>query len=132
MITPAILILGTGSLLGTVLSRLGRVVDQVRRVAATTPTTDAEIEKRKLLIHLMKCRARHAERSVTFYYNAVSLFILTCLLIAADKILGRGEYYWAPVATSVGGVLLMFIGTGSMVAECRLAVKQLHDEISEI
>ena len=66
MITPALLILASGSLLGTVVARLGRVVDRARKIAADL-NSDAtkRDETARETMHLLERRETCFERSMS-------------------------------------------------------------------
>jgi hypothetical protein len=70
MITPALLILASGSLIATALVRLARVVDRVRRLSETRDAPAAGE------LHRHERRALLAERAVRLYYCAVVCFVL--------------------------------------------------------
>jgi hypothetical protein len=133
MITPALLLLGSASLVASALMRMARVVDRARILAAIahegTPekigvTTD---QLRKWLSsHAL--RARYAERSITLLYAAIVVFISTCLSIAMDRATG-GSLSWLPVVLAVAGTLLLLTGGAYMVAESRLSGEQISEEI---
>jgi hypothetical protein len=132
MITPALLILACGSLLSTVLARLARVNDHVRALAQMMETSPgaANASNRETLTILQR-RADLCEISMGAYFIAVTLFVGTCLLIAIDRLVAHAVY-WAPVTTSVLGVALLLIGSSFMIAECRLAVRDLKHELDGI
>lgn len=132
MITPALLILASGSLIATVLARVGRIVELVRKIAEAVKSSATEISEtdRKLLLTLRK-RAELAERAMIAYYAAVVCFVLTCLLIGIDRFVNH-MIYFVPVTTAMIGVILVLAGSAFMVSECRVAMHQLRGEIDEV
>jgi len=135
MITPALLILGSASLVASVLVRMARVVDRARALASianegswerlgVTPATLRTWLDRHAL------RARHAERSIALLYGAVVVFIATCLSIALDRLTGDA-LAWLPVSLAILGTLLLLGGGAWMVAESRLAGDQIQEEIRQ-
>ena len=94
MITPALLISATGSLVLSTSTRLGRVVDRVRaleiRVGELIYAEDKEAiplyEKRVEvvvdLIDKVTSRSRLLQRAMTTFYYGLMLFILTSVAIA--------------------------------------------------
>ncbi|HJZ73295.1 MAG TPA: DUF2721 domain-containing protein [Vicinamibacterales bacterium] len=133
MITPAVLILASASLVASALVRMARVVDRARNLVAIayerTPEkagVTAEVLRTWLEDHAR--RARHAEQAIALLYGAVVSFIATCLSIALDRAVS-GSLAWLPVSLAVLGTLLLFGGGAEMVAESRLSGKQIQDEI---
>ncbi len=132
MITPALLILASGSLIATVLARIGRIVELVRKIAEVTKSSQSGISSaNRELLTILKQRGSLAEKALIAYYAAVVLFVLTCLLIGVNKFVNH-ELYAFPIATAMIGVTLVLTGSAFMVGECRLAMKQLRGEIDEI
>ena len=93
MITPALLILASASLVASALMRMARVVDRARILAASAH--DGTWEKVGATPDLLRAwlarharRARYAEQSIALLYGAVVIFIATCLAIALDR--GQG------------------------------------------
>jgi hypothetical protein len=122
MITPALLILASGSLIATTLVRLARVVDRVRKLAeygeTTTPGALRRHERRALL----------AERALQSYFFAVVCFVVSGVAIGIDH-LAADRLTWLPVAVTLLGMGLIVAGSAAMLAECRLAVAELGAEI---
>jgi len=133
MITPALLLLGSASLVASALLRMARVVDRARVLASLTH--ESAFDKIGITPDQMGAwleshaqRARYAERSITFLYSAIVVFILTCLSIALDRALG-GSLSWLPVMLAVAGTLLLLTGGAYMVVESRLSGEQISAEI---
>jgi hypothetical protein len=135
MITPALLLLGSASLVTSALIRMARVVDRARILAAIAHEgtmdkigiTTAQLRS-WLASHAQ--RACYAERSITLLYAAIVAFISTCLSIALDRATG-GSLSWLPVILAVGGTLLLLTGGAYMVAESRLSGEQIGQEIGQ-
>jgi hypothetical protein len=123
MITPALLILASGSLIATALLRLARVVDRVRKLfeAREAPAAGE--------LHRHERRALLAERAVRLYFFAVVCFVLAGFAIAADHFAGDG-LTWLPVLMTTAGMCLIVAGSSAMLAECRLAAAQIRAEIA--
>ena len=133
LITPGILILGTASLVASVLARMARVVDRAR--ALTTLAHEGNWEKigasreqLRLWLERLAQRARYAERSIALLYGGVVLFIATCLAIVLDQATG-GRLSWLPTSLALLGTVLLLVGATWMVAESRLSGSQIQDEI---
>src|SRR5450631_2256826 len=90
MITPALLLLGSASLVASALMRMARVVDRARILAVmahkgTLDTTGVTTDQLRSWLENHAKRARYVERSITLLYTAIVVFIATCLSIALDR-----------------------------------------------
>jgi hypothetical protein len=133
MITPALLLLGSASLVASALMRMARVVDRARILAAiahdgTLGKSGVSREQLRSWLESHAMRARYAERSITLLYAAIVIFISTCLSIALDRFMG-GSLSWLPVVLAISGTLLLLGGGSYMVAESRLSGEQISAEI---
>jgi hypothetical protein len=133
MITPALLIMGSASLVASALVRMARVVDRVRVLAALVNEGTWEragMTERGLCMWLDRhaVRARYVERSIMFLYTAVVVFVATCLSIAIDRAAGE-SLDWLPISLAIFGTLLLLGGGAYMVAESRLSGDQIQEEI---
>jgi len=133
MVTPALLILGSASLVASAHVRMARVVDRARILAAIAHEKSWEnfgmtSDQLRLSLERHATRARYAGRSIDFLYAAVVVFIATCLSIAVDHAIGQ-SLSWLPVALAIAGTLLL-LGAGAwMVAESTLSEEQIAEEI---
>ncbi len=135
MITPALLLLGSASLVASALVRMARVVDRARTLIAAAHEGVPErlgVGPAELRVWLQshERRARLASRSIALLYAAIVLFIATCLSIAADRALG-GALAALPVALAITGTLLLLAGGTYMLAESRLSGAQISAEIRQ-
>lgn len=133
MITPALLILGSASLVASVLVRMARVVDRARALASVAhegswERLGATPSILRTWLDRHAARARYAERSIALFYGAVVVFIATCLSIALDRVTGEG-LSWLPISLAISGTFLLLGGGAWMVAESRLAGDQIQEEI---
>ncbi len=135
MITPALLLRGSASLVASVLLRMARVVDRARVLAGIAH--EGSLDKLGITTDQLRAwleshaqRARYAERSITLLYAAIVVFISTCLSIALDRAV-NGSLSWLPVLLAVGGTLLLLTGGAYMVAESRLSGAQISAEIRQ-
>ena len=135
MITPALLILGSASLVATALQRLARAVDRARALVQqseleTSKSGEAQ-ELSKRWIERYSTRSLLAERAVTAFFLAVGILVLGCLSIAIDR------YYddrltWLPVSLTILGMCMILAGAYFMVQESRLASLQIREEIQQV
>jgi hypothetical protein len=131
MITPALLILASASLVATALVRLGRVVDRSRLLIGTIEAggvTDPAALRAALSSH--ERRAIYAERSVALFFLAVLIFVVDCLTIGLDRFSGD-RLTWLPVSFTIGGMALLCAGAAFMVIESRLGAHQIIAEIAQ-
>jgi hypothetical protein len=131
MITPALLILASGSLVATALVRLARVVDRSRVLIATIDAGSvANPEALRHSLDRHEQRALYAERSVGLFFFAVCVFVIDCLSIGIDHFAGD-RLVWLPIALTIGGMVVLIAGSAYMVAESRLGAQQIVEEISQ-
>ncbi len=133
MITPALLLLGSASLVASALMRMARIVDRARVLVAIVHEGAAAklgitTEQLRSWLESHVRRARYAQRSIALLYAAIVVFISTCLSIALDRFLD-GSVSWLPVLLAVVGTLLLLTGGVYMVAESRLSSAQISEEI---
>jgi hypothetical protein len=133
LITPALLMLGSTSLVASALVRMARVVDRARVLAGVLHDGKAaslgiteDVLRAWLRSH--GARARYVEQAIASLYGAVVIFVASGLAIALDRALG-GALSWLPESLAILGTMLLLAGGGWMVAESRLSGRQIQDEI---
>ena len=141
MITPAVLISASGTLILSTSNRLTRAVDRMRRFADRTrelsrtpspadPFADAE---KKLIVALLPKVMRRVyliHRGLVAFYLAVGIFVFTSLLIGSSAI-GIGAESVA-VGFGLAGVLVLFVGTSLLTIEARLSLEVNQAEMEFI
>ena len=139
MITPALLISATGSLVLSTSTRLGRVVDRVRalevRLGEMIYATDKEqipLHERRVevivdLLDLVTSRSRLLQRAMTTFYYGLMLFILTSVAIAVAGIFN--VYRWMPIPIGIIGIMFLFYGSILMLRETRMATATINEEM---
>jgi len=141
MITPAVLISASGTMILSTSSRLGRVVDRVRSLSDRLQELsrgDSEIdlleERRAMLfdqLDKLTSRSRLLQRALTTFYLAVGVFVATSVAIGVVAFFGaRGA--WVPVAMGLIGAFFLFYGSMLLVFEARLALSTTHAEMDFI
>src|SRR5215210_5815075 len=127
MITPALLISATGSLVLSTSTRLGRVVDRVRdlerrlnELIVVEDKTDIPLYEKRLdtvvnLLDKVTTRSRILQRAMGAFYYGLGLFILTSLTIAVVGIFG--VYRWLPIPVGIIGIFFLFYGSVLMLRE---------------
>ena len=134
MVTPALLILASASLVASALQRMARVVDRSRTLATAIGDGSWErlgVSRPELAGWLDRHgrRARLAEGSILILYAAIVVFILTCLAIPFDAATDHAVG-WLPSLLAIVGTLALLGGGALMVMESRLSAAQIAEEIN--
>lgn len=139
MITPALLISATGSLVLSTSTRLGRVVDRVRELIAQLeemitienkneiPLFDQKLEVTFDLLDKVTSRARILQKALQALYFGLGFFVLTSILIAVVGF--WGSYRLLPIPFGVIGILFVFYGSLQMLFEARMATSAINAEM---
>ena len=139
MITPALLISATGSLVLSTSTRLGRVVDRVRSLEvrlgemiyaedkSQIPLYERRVEVIVDLLDLVTSRSRLLQRAMTTFYYGLMLFILTSVAIAVAGIFN--VYRWLPIPIGIVGIMFLFVGSLLMLKETRMATATINEEM---
>ncbi len=126
MISPALLIGASASLIATTLMRLARVIDRVRKLSERPEHIVEHHELRRF-----ERRAMLAEGALRCYFVAVVCFVLSSFAVAADHMSGN-QLSWLPVVVTIGGMCMIVAGSALMLRECRLATDQIQHEIAAL
>ena len=139
MITPAVLILASSSLLITTSSRSIRCADRVRERAeelqALGKGEDEGTERRRQ--HLFKQleintkRARLLQTAMGRLYLAISFFIATSVAIGVISLF-HADYGWIPMVFGFVAAFLLFSASIYLVFESRLALATTYEEMDYI
>ena len=139
MITPALLISATGSLVLSTSTRLGRVVDRVRdleqRLAElivvedkdNIPLYDKRLETIVNLLDKVTSRSRILQKAMGAFYYGLCLFVLTSVSIGVVGIIG--VYRLIPIPIGIIGILFLFYGSILMLRETRMATATVNAEM---
>jgi hypothetical protein len=139
MITPALLISATGSLVLSTSTRLGRVVDRVRELErrlseliVAEDKNDIPLYGKRLevivdLLNKVTSRSRILQRAMSAFYYGLGCFILTSLTIAVAGLFG--VYRWLPIPVGVIGFSYLFYGSVLMLRETRMAMATIKAEM---
>jgi hypothetical protein len=137
MITPAVLISASGTLVLSTSVRLARVVDRVRTLAGAleeifnTPETPIVVARRdqiEWLLGVQTRRGRLIQRALTSFYLALCVFVGTTISIAISAF--APAVAWAPTGLGIFGMLPMFYGCVLLVRETRLALLSVDREMT--
>ncbi len=139
MITPALLISATGSMVLSTSTRLGRVVDRVRALEVRLgemiyapekdqiPLYERRVEVIVDLLDLVTSRSRILQRALGAFYYGLMFFVLTSVSIALVGLLNI--YKWAPIPIGVVGIMFLFYGSILMLRETRMATATINEEM---
>ncbi len=139
MITPALLISATGSLVLSTSTRLGRVVDRVRALEVrmgelifaedkeNIPLYEKRVEVVVDLIDKVTSRSRILQRANGAFYYGLMMFVLTSVTIAVAGLFG--VYRWMPIIVGIIGIMFIFYGSVLMLKETRMATATINAEM---
>lgn len=148
MITPAVLISASGTMILSTSTRLGRVVDRVRslsdrlrQLSASDEQPEFFEEERAMLydqLDKLTSRSRLLQRALTTFYLAVGVFVASSVAIGGVAFFytrglstgARGA--WIPVVMGLIGAVCLFYGSMLLVFEARLALSATHSEMDFI
>ena len=139
MITPAVLILASSSLLITTSSRSIRCVDRVRdraeELEALGTGTDEVTEARRKHLYsqldINTRRARLLQRAMSRLYIGISFFIATSVSIGVVALL-EVNVGWIPLLLGFVGAFLLFSASVYLIFESRLAMTTTYTEMDYI
>ena len=139
MITPAVLILASGSLIMTTSTRSIRCVDRVRERAAelealgTATDEMTEIKRRHLYaqLEINTRRARLLQKAMSRLYIGISFFIATSVAIGLVSLL-HVDIGWLPLALGLVGAGLLFAASVYLIFESRLSMTTTYNEMDYI
>ncbi len=138
MITPAVLILASGSLIMTTSQRLGRVIERVRKISMEfmllEKKTDEEAvhtTKRRILYTLLRksaTRCKLLTQAMTLLYVSLGLFVATSLAIGVVGVT-HIRYTWIPTGLGMAGAIVLFVSSSILIIESRLTLSVVSDEV---
>jgi threonine/homoserine/homoserine lactone efflux protein len=139
MVTPALLISATGSLVLSTSTRLGRVIDRVRQLEERlseliyiddkndVPLYDKRVEVIVDLLDKVTSRSRILQRALATFYYGIGMFVLTSVVIAIAAIFN--SYRWVPIPIGIIGIMFLFWGSLLMLRETRMATATVNAEM---
>lgn len=139
MITPAVLILASSSLMITTSNRSMRCVDRVRERAAEVEAlgqADDEVTERKRRhlyqqLQINTRRARLLQHAMSRLYLGISFFIATSVSIGVVALL-HVDIGWVPLLLGFIGAGLLFSASVYLIVESRLALQTTYAEMDYI
>jgi Protein of unknown function (DUF2721) len=142
MITPALLISATGTLVLSTSNRLARVVDRVRTLGKMaeelvppdgTPAADVE-DKRQLIteqLEKLSARIRYLVPAIATLYTAIGLLVASSISVGVVAVAGW-RTSWFPVALGLIGVCALFYASTLLMREVRLAAGSTLNEMNYV
>ena len=139
MVTPALLISATGSLVLSTSTRLGRVVDRVRQLEdrlsdiiyienkEDVPLYDKRVEVIVDLLDKVTSRSRILQRAMGAFYYGLMFFVSTSVTIAIASFFS--SYRWVPIPIGIIGIMFIFYGSVLMLSETRMATATVNAEM---
>jgi hypothetical protein len=139
MVTPALLISATGSLVLSTSTRLGRVVDRVRQLEERlsdliyhedkndVPLYDKRVEVIVDLLDKVTSRSRILQSAMAAFYYGLGFFVLTSVTIALAAFFST--YRWVPIPIGIVGIMFLFWGSMLMLRETRMATATVNAEM---
>ena len=141
MITPAIFLTATGSLIISTSNRMSRVVDRIRTLNDLGDSIDRGDSKLDFLperlahvddqVLRLGWRSDRIRLTLTMLYVAFAAFVGTSLTLAVDTIITGERHLMASVAIalSVTGVALMLLASINLVREAHAALTSNRREV---
>lgn len=130
MLAPALFLTASGSLLQNANNRLARISDRLRQTDEAVVAGADALEPPAMRYALLRRRAHLVLRALQLLHLAVTAFVLTSLLIAADATFERISFPWLPTTCAVLGASLLLSGSLVLWREARLAVRSLELSIA--
>ncbi|HKH50119.1 MAG TPA: DUF2721 domain-containing protein [Thermoanaerobaculia bacterium] len=137
MITPAVLISASGTLVLSTSNRLTRVVDRVRVLAAEAEqmrkeeaSVQAEARRRLIAqqIPVLSKRALLLRSALGALYAAIGFLVATSIAVGVSVAL-QWAYGWVPVVSGLVGASALLWGSLLLVREARLAIGSTLQEL---
>ncbi|MDG3003175.1 DUF2721 domain-containing protein [Paludisphaera mucosa] len=138
MITPALFMTATGSLIISTSNRMSRIVDRIRQLnlegddlcRGVKPTDFVEDRLEHIAVQLdrMILRSDLIRRTLTLLYLAMAMYVGTSLTLALNTLLG-GWLLIVPTTLAILGVGLMLAACVQLIREAHIALRNNRLEI---
>ncbi len=139
MITPALFISASGTLVLPTSTRLGRVIDRARELEsrlnelittenkAKIPLYNRRVEVVFELLDKVTTRTQTLQRALLVFYSSLAMFVLTSLSIGVVGLLN--QYTWLPIPIGMIGIGFVFYGSILMMREALMATSTTNAEM---
>jgi uncharacterized membrane protein len=138
MITPAVMILATSSLILTTTNRLVRIVDRVREMLPEFEKLvhSEQPDQRKLTmlfedLRRATIRARVGQQALAQLYLGLAAFLATSIALGVVTF-ARLDAAWVPLLFGAIGVALLFSASILLIFESRIALASAYAEMDYI
>ncbi len=140
MITPALLISASGSLVLSTSTRLGRVIDRARDLISrlddlilkedkdSIPFHTRRLEANFDLLDKVTSRARILQRAMVAFYRGLALYVLTSVSIGLS-ILPIPFMSYVAIPVGIIGIFFTFYGSILMIYEAQMATTTVNTEM---
>jgi len=138
MITPALFMTATGSLIISTSNRMSRIVDRIRqlnqegddlgREVKPVDFVEDRLEHVAVQLDRMVQRSDLIRRALTLLYLAMALYVGTSLTMALNTLAG-GWIAALPTTLAILGVSLMFAACIQLTREAHFALRNNRQEI---
>jgi hypothetical protein len=133
MITPAVLISASGTLVLSTSNRLSRVVDRVRALSAEAERGQpARVERQALIasqLRQLASRVLVLRSAMTALYTAIGLLIATSIGVGLTVVVSPA-FGWIAVSLGLAGACALLWGAVLLVREARLAIVSTLEEMA--
>jgi hypothetical protein len=141
MITPAILIVASGSLLLTTSQRLSRSIersrqlsDQLRKLIVTPELTDLFEDEHDSLVVQLRANIRRVkvlQSTLSAIYIALGIFVAITIVIAIMEVFNL-QYPWVLTVMSISGAGCLFYASILLILESGIAASAVKYEMTTI
>ncbi|WP_165072423.1 DUF2721 domain-containing protein [Paludisphaera rhizosphaerae] len=138
MITPALFMTATGSLIISTSNRMSRIVDRIRQLnqeaddlgrgAKQVDFVEERLEHISVQLDRMIERSDTIRLALTVLYSALAMYVGTSLTLALDALAG-GWFLVVPTTLAILGVGLMLAACVLLIREARIALRNNRLEI---
>lgn len=138
MITPALFMTATGSLIISTSNRMSRIVDRIRQLNVegddlSRGAKDVDYLADRLVhvsvqLDRMVRRSDRIRTALTLLYSAMAMFVGTSLAVALVTLLG-GALLFIPTTMAIIGVCLMLAACIQLLRETQIALRNNRLEI---
>ena len=140
LITPAVLISASGTLIFSTSARLGRIFDRVNALkgdlegilAGTLPHAEERLAFLRDQLELQRVRARLIQKAMAALYTATALFVAASLGIAFNLAYGSAASGWIPTALALTGGLFLFVASALLLYESRYNLAFINRQLDFI
>ena len=140
MITPAVLISASGTLIFSTSNRLGRVFDRVNALkselealmAGKLSFPEERFEMIRIQVDKQRVRASLIQKALAALYTATALFVASSLAIAFNVAYSSRDTGWIPTALALTGGLFLFASSAILLYESRFNLKFINRHIDFI